>query len=143
MTPNPSLVPNGTATAGEAGSSSASPNAAADGQANGEARTANGNGAEHGEGANAAATDGQDVSQLFADRRAEEMARRDRSLAEFLVMLDGYKPLVGTVSVAARKGLMGLVDTRGGDGVLSSEGGIRLLRSQTVNWNFATSLGME
>lgn len=36
-------------------------------------------------------------SQLFASRREEEIARSDRSLAEFLVMLDGYKPLVGVV----------------------------------------------
>lgn len=35
-----------------------------------------------------------DLSALFAARREEEMARKDRSLAEFLVMLDGYKPLV-------------------------------------------------
>ncbi|KAL1407489.1 hypothetical protein Q8F55_006922 [Vanrija albida] len=33
-------------------------------------------------------------SQLFASRREEEIARSDRSLAEFLVMLDGYKPLI-------------------------------------------------
>lgn len=38
--------------------------------------------------------DDTDVSQAFAQRREEELARRDRSLAEFLVMLDGYKPLV-------------------------------------------------
>jgi hypothetical protein len=36
----------------------------------------------------------QDLNQLFAARREEELARRDRSLAEFMVMLDGYKPLV-------------------------------------------------
>lgn len=35
-----------------------------------------------------------DMSALFAQKREEELARRDRSLAEFLVMLDGYKPLV-------------------------------------------------
>ncbi|KAL7421039.1 hypothetical protein Q5752_003923 [Cryptotrichosporon argae] len=35
-----------------------------------------------------------DVPQAFAARREEELARRDRSLAEFLVMLDGYKPLI-------------------------------------------------
>ncbi|GFZ47163.1 hypothetical protein JCM24511_04906 [Saitozyma sp. JCM 24511] len=35
-----------------------------------------------------------DSSSAFAARRAEETARRDRSLAEFLVMLDGYKPLI-------------------------------------------------
>lgn len=39
----------------------------------------------------------EDMSALFAQRREEEMARRDRSLAEFLVMLDGYKPLVSCV----------------------------------------------
>lgn len=37
------------------------------------------------------------MNQLFAARRDEEMARRDRSLAEFLVMLDGYKPLVSAI----------------------------------------------
>lgn len=42
-------------------------------------------------------TNGPDLSELFAARRAEENARRDRSLAEFLVMLDGYKPLVSAV----------------------------------------------
>ncbi|TXT09126.1 hypothetical protein VHUM_02600 [Vanrija humicola] len=31
---------------------------------------------------------------LLATRREEEIARSDRSLAEFLVMLDGYKPLI-------------------------------------------------
>lgn len=36
----------------------------------------------------------EDLNRIFAARREEEMARRDRSLAEFLVMLDGYKPLV-------------------------------------------------
>ncbi|KAK8843947.1 hypothetical protein IAR55_006739 [Kwoniella newhampshirensis] len=40
------------------------------------------------------ASTGPDLTQLFAAKREEEMARRDRSLAEFLVMLDGYKPLV-------------------------------------------------
>lgn len=40
------------------------------------------------------ASGGSDVAQMFAARREEELARRDRSLAEFLVMLDGYKPLV-------------------------------------------------
>lgn len=35
-----------------------------------------------------------ELTDLFAARREEETARRDRSLAEFLVMLDGYKPLV-------------------------------------------------
>lgn len=39
-----------------------------------------------------------EMSSVYAARREEEMARRDRSLAEFLVMLDGYKPLVGTYS---------------------------------------------
>ncbi|WVQ93048.1 hypothetical protein IAU59_000112 [Kwoniella sp. CBS 9459] len=34
------------------------------------------------------------LSELFAAKREEEMDRRDRSLAEFLVMLDGYKPLI-------------------------------------------------
>ena len=37
---------------------------------------------------------GPDMSQLFMAKREEELARRDRSLAEFLVMLDGYKPVV-------------------------------------------------
>ena len=46
-----------------------------------------------------------DLSSLFAARREEEMARKDRSLAEFLVMLDGYKPLVRSVSPLSSKGL--------------------------------------
>ncbi|WVF65378.1 hypothetical protein IAT40_000105 [Kwoniella sp. CBS 6097] len=37
---------------------------------------------------------GLNLSELFAAKRDEETARRDRSLAEFLVMLDGYKPLI-------------------------------------------------
>ena len=44
-----------------------------------------------------AAADGSgapDLSSIFAARRAEDLARRDRTLAEFLVMLDNYKPLV-------------------------------------------------
>jgi len=36
-----------------------------------------------------------DLTKLFTAKREEDMARRDRTLAEFLVMLDGYKPLVG------------------------------------------------
>lgn len=32
--------------------------------------------------------------QGFSTRREEEEARKDRSLAEFLLMLDGYQPLV-------------------------------------------------
>ncbi|BEI85775.1 hypothetical protein CcaverHIS002_0600620 [Cutaneotrichosporon cavernicola] len=36
----------------------------------------------------------KEEADIFAARREEENARRDRSLAEFLVMLDGYKPLI-------------------------------------------------
>ena len=53
------------------------------------------NGAPNGE-ANGAPS-GEAVGEVpnqFMARREEEIARRDRSLAEFLVMLDGYKPLV-------------------------------------------------
>ncbi|KJE05633.1 transcription initiation factor TFIID subunit 10 [Cryptococcus gattii NT-10] len=41
-------------------------------------------------------TEAQPSSQdsFWAARREEEIARRDRSLAELLVMLDGYKPLI-------------------------------------------------
>ncbi|KAK4689381.1 transcription initiation factor TFIID subunit 10, partial [Tremellales sp. Uapishka_1] len=39
-------------------------------------------------------TQGPDMTQLFQARKDEEAARRDRSLAEFLVMLDGYKPMI-------------------------------------------------
>lgn len=49
-----------------------------------------------------AEADEPDLSQLFAARREEELARRDRSLAEFLVMLDGYKPLVREGSLSGR-----------------------------------------
>lgn len=45
-------------------------------------------------GPNGTADPTTDISTVFAARREEEMARKDRSLAEFLVMLDGYKPLV-------------------------------------------------
>ena len=45
------------------------------------------------------APSGPDTSQLFAARREEELARRDRSLADLLLMLDGYKPLVGLSGV--------------------------------------------
>lgn len=38
------------------------------------------------------------TSDLFAARREEDLARKDRSLAEFLKMLDGYNPLVGVPS---------------------------------------------
>ena len=49
----------------------------------------------------------EDMNRLFAARREEETARRDRSLAEFLVMLDGYKPLVreSVRNPMTRKGL--------------------------------------
>lgn len=69
-------------------------------------------------------------SSAFAARRAEETARRDRSLAEFLVMLDGYKPLVGWATTASSSAcgfvggielMPGLADTRRGHGVLSSK----------------------
>jgi len=36
-----------------------------------------------------------ELTKLFTAKREEDMSRRDRTLAEFLVMLDGYKPLVG------------------------------------------------
>nr|XP_018259363.1 uncharacterized protein I303_08291 [Kwoniella dejecticola CBS 10117]OBR81521.1 hypothetical protein I303_08291 [Kwoniella dejecticola CBS 10117] len=35
-----------------------------------------------------------DLTELFAAKREEELARRDRSLVDFLSMLDGYKPLI-------------------------------------------------
>ena len=35
-----------------------------------------------------------ELTKMFTAKREEDMARRDRTLAEFLVMLDGYKPLV-------------------------------------------------
>lgn len=44
----------------------------------------------------------QDLNQLYQARREEEAARKDRSLAEFLVMLDGYKPLVSSRSLRPR-----------------------------------------
>ena len=48
-----------------------------------------------------------DMSALFAARREEEMSRKDRSLAEFLVMLDGYKPLVSDAMRTGRVALTG------------------------------------
>jgi len=41
-----------------------------------------------------------ELTKLFTARREEDMARRDRTLAEFLVMLDGYKPLVQLCSLS-------------------------------------------
>ena len=43
-----------------------------------------------------------DLAALFAQRREEELAKRDKSLAEFLVMLDGYKPLVSWLCTCCR-----------------------------------------
>jgi hypothetical protein len=40
----------------------------------------------------------EELARLFTAKREEDMARRDRTLAEFLVMLDGYKPLVRLIS---------------------------------------------
>ena len=52
-------------------------------------------GSTNGIGANGSSAEQiTDLNAMFAARREEEMARRDRSLAEFLVMLDGYKPMV-------------------------------------------------
>lgn len=42
--------------------------------------------------------EGEMHSDLFAARREEDLARKDRSLAEFLKMLDGYNPLVRIAS---------------------------------------------
>lgn len=44
------------------------------------------------------ANEGPDPAHMFAARREEELARRDRSLAEFLLMLDGYEPLVSCLA---------------------------------------------
>lgn len=87
-----------------AGPSSNGPNAANGSSARASASALNGAVAVNGSAAHAASSgapdsalangDPQDLNQMYAARREEEMARRDRSLAEFLVMLDGYKPLV-------------------------------------------------
>jgi len=45
------------------------------------------------------------TSDLFAARREEDLARKDRSLAEFLKMLDGYNPLVGFLPAGLRPSL--------------------------------------
>jgi len=44
-----------------------------------------------------------DPSQILAARREEELARKDRSLADFLVMLDGYKPMVSCLTFRYRE----------------------------------------
>lgn len=82
-----------------------------------------------------------DVSQLFAARREEEIARRDRSLAEFLVMLDGYKPLVNLLfnrsdpqySYSSDILLITSLDTGRSNRVLSPKSRIRLFRSKIVS----------
>lgn len=87
--PPASQAPNGSSAQGEAGPSRP-------------VAETNGNGAVNGTAAPTApaATNGDaasplhDLHDIYAARRAEEIARRDRSLAEFLTMLDGYKPLV-------------------------------------------------
>lgn len=89
---------NGTINA-EAGPSNAQPiGMGANGQANGSGQLVNGTSTQaNGTTPADAATEEAampDMNQLYQARRDEEAARRDRSLAEFLVMLDGYKPLV-------------------------------------------------
>lgn len=80
-----------------------------------------------------------DLAALFAQRREEELAKRDKSLAEFLVMLDGYKPLVRFLvpGCCHKEGRIGRVeadgvDTGGGYRVLPSASRIRVLRSKIV-----------
>jgi hypothetical protein len=55
------------------------------------------NGITNGNTPNGDAVPPVDPTQVLAARREEEIARRDRSLAEFLVMLDGYKPMVNSL----------------------------------------------
>jgi hypothetical protein len=62
---------------------------------NGSATTStNGNNATGDDSKDAPDQSDVELTKLFTARREEDMARRDRTLAEFLVMLDGYKPLV-------------------------------------------------
>lgn len=66
----------------------------------------------------------EELNKIFTARREEEMARRDRSLAELLVMLDGYKPLVRPLIPLLTRFVYtetDHVDTRGSDGILSPE----------------------
>lgn len=76
-------------------------------QAGGSSLNANGHANTNGSGSQVTAVDQrenrdnpeqteEELARLFNAKREEDMARRDRTLAEFLVMLDGYKPLVGS-----------------------------------------------
>ena len=48
-------------------------------------------------GASSANTNGVLVPEVTsATRRADELARKDRTLAEFMLMLDDYEPLVSS-----------------------------------------------
>lgn len=96
-----------------------------------------------------AEADEPDLSQLFAARREEELARRDRSLAEFLVMLDGYKPLVRDWWSRSRsigdKGdivLIMAVDTGRSHRILSAKSRLRLFGSEIVS-RVPTSLNLS
>jgi hypothetical protein len=81
-------LPSGPANAQGGGSSSAP-----DGLANGSAATV-----VEKENKEAQEPTEEELARLFTAKREEDMARRDRTLAEFLVMLDGYKPLVRLIS---------------------------------------------
>lgn len=84
----------------QAGPSTAQPNGnIANGSVNDTAAQPNGvsppvNGTSGVAAANAEEAQMPDMNQLYQARGDEEASRRDKSLAEFLVMLDGYKPLV-------------------------------------------------
>ena len=93
--PASSSQPNGTAPpapAVAASSSTAQPNGTGTHMTNGPTgATDEASGSGSGPGQTA---EQNHLAQLYAQRREEEAARKDRSLAEFLTMLDGYKPLV-------------------------------------------------
>jgi transcription initiation factor TFIID subunit 10 len=64
-------------------------------------------------------TPAPDPSQALATRRDEEAARKDRSLGDFLLMLDGYKPMV-SYALHIDVGSSHQADTRGSHRVLPS-----------------------
>lgn len=74
-------------------------------------------------------------------RQAAEEARKDRTLAEFLLMLDDYEPLVcvaGPFSPSAGEAdtrVRPCADSERGDGLLPAEGRVRVRGCPAVSWD--------
>lgn len=67
----------------------------------------------------------QEDKQQLPNKKSDELqAKKDRSLAEFLLMLDEFKPLVGTIFVLPEIGssllILHALDSQRGDRLLSS-----------------------